>query len=283
MIAWSVAASLAGPSAALARAPAAPDEASTDDPEIAEAQALYDEGKAQFDTTHYDDAIRLWTKAYGILSDTPEHAPIKAAIIYNLATAQERAFEIDEDITHLRRAVALMDRYAASIPELYGDGPEAAEETERIAGRLRDVRARIEQAEAEQRPDEPPPAVDPSPKQSDAPPPDPKARAFVISGATLLAVGVVGIGVMAGGLALGRASNDISDLDPDDLEGRGERFDRGRGGNVMAYVGGALGGAALITGAVLLGLGLERRQAARTAAAPMLAPGLAGVSMRGSF
>ena len=180
-MAWSVAASLAVPSAAFARAPSAAEEASSVDPEVAQAQALYDEGKAQFDTTHYDEAIRLWTKAYGILSDTPEHAPIKAAIIYNLATAQERAFEIDEDITHLRRAVALMERYAASIPDLYGEGPEAAEETERIDGRLRDVRARIEQAEAEQAPDEPPPAVGATPQPRDAATPDPRARSFVIA------------------------------------------------------------------------------------------------------
>jgi hypothetical protein len=51
----------------------------------------------------------------------------------------------------------------------------------------------------------------------------------------------------------------------------------------MAYVGGALGGAALVTGAVLLGIGLKRRSDAKTAAAPLLAPGLAGVSLRGRF
>jgi tetratricopeptide (TPR) repeat protein len=255
------------------------------DPEVAKAQALYDEGKAKFDTTHYEDAIRLWTEAYGILSDTPENAPIKAAIIYNLSTAQERAFEIDKDVTHLRRAVVLMEQYAASIPDLFGEGEEAEAESQRIDERIADVRARIEEAEGADAPTVAPtePAPRPAePTTTDAPP-DPRARAFVIAGATLTAVGVVGLGIMAGGLALGSNSNDLSDLDPDDLDARRERFDRGRAGNVMAWVGGAIGGAALITGAVLLGVGLKRRSASKTAAAPLLGPGVAGVSLRGSF
>jgi hypothetical protein len=279
VVAWIVVASLALPSAAFAEEPSV-------DPEVAKAQELYDAGKAKFDTTHYDEAIELWTEAYGILSDTPEHAPIKAAIIHNLATARERAFEIDKDVTHLRRAVKLMEQYADAIPDLYGDGPEAAEEAKRIADRLADVRAKIDEVEQAQPSDEPADEPDeprPSTAQGDATPPDPRARAFVISGATLVALGVAGIGVMAGGLAIGKASNDISDLDPDDLDGRRERFDRGRAGNVMAYVGGVIGGAALVTGAVLLGLGLERRGGSKTAAAPMLAPGLTGLSLRGSF
>ena len=259
-------------------------EAGEVDSELRKAQELYDRGKVKFDTTHYDEAIELWTEAYGILPDTPENAPIKAAIIYNLATAQEKAFGIDKDVTHLRRAVVLMEQYAKSIPDLYGDGDEAAEETTRIEERLADVRAKLEEAEAagaepEPTPDQPPPSEPPT----DRPPTDDKARPLVIAGATLTGVGVIGLGVMAGGLALGRASNDISDLDPADLDARRERFDRGRAGNVMAYVGGALGGAALVTGAVLLGIGLKRRNAAKTAAAPLLAPGLAGVSLRGRF
>lgn len=270
-----------------AAGPATAPEAAEPDAELRQAQELYDRGKVKFDTTHYDEAIDLWTQAYGILSDTPENAPIKAAIIFNLATAQERAFAIDKDVTHLRRALVLMEQYARSIPDLYDDGEEAEQETARIEERLAEVRAKLEEAEAtgdvppETTPTDDPPR-DPTPPQ-DRPPPDGKARAFVIAGATLTGVGVLGLGVMAGGLAIGRASNDISDLDPTDLEARRDRFDRGRAGNVMAYVSGALGGAALVTGAVLLGVGLKRRNASKTAVAPALAPGLAGMTLRGAF
>ena len=71
-------ASLGLPSLAAA-GPTTEPEATELDPELRKAQELYDRGKVKFDTTHYDEAIELWTEAYGILSDTPENAPIKAA------------------------------------------------------------------------------------------------------------------------------------------------------------------------------------------------------------
>ena len=293
---WAVAlsAGLAWPVTAAAAAPETTPPADTspapaaDPPEVAKAKKLYAKGKAAFDTTDYDTAIEAWTEAYSTLPDSPANAPVKAALIYNLATAQERAFGIDQDITHLRRAEDLMEAYARSIPALYGAGAEADAEAEKIEKRLADVRAEIEQAEAEAKAEAERRAAEEaaardadedkgSDPSKDAPPPDPKARIFIITGGALMGGGVIGLGVMAGGLAMGSAAND--DV-PEDLGERRDQFDRGQAGNVMAYVGGAVGGALLVTGAVLLGLGLKKR---RTSVAASAGPGHAGFVIRGRF
>jgi tetratricopeptide (TPR) repeat protein len=254
-----------------------------EDDDRTQARELYDRGKARFDTTDYLEAIELWTEAYSMLRDTPENAAAKAAIIYNLATAREKAYEIEKDVKHLRRAVVLMEQYAASIPALYADETERAEETRKIGERLVAVNERIK-AHKEQHPDPTPaPRHDPSPRDSeptDTFQPDPQARPFIISGAVLIGVGVAGLGVMAGGMAMGAAGNDISDLEDSDLEARQERFDRGARGNIMAYVGGAVGGAAVVAGAALLGLGLHKH---KTGLRASLGPGTASVTVTGRF
>ena len=268
--------------AQVARAEPEPENAEDNDRD--QARELYDRGKARFDTTDYLEAIELWTEAYGMLRDTPENATAKAAIIYNLATAREKAYDIEKDVKHLRRAVVLMEQYAASIPALYADDAERAEETRKIGERLVAVNERIEQHEEEN--PEPTPErreetwQDPAEVETDTFQPDPRAKPFIISGAVLIGIGVAGLGVMAGGMALGAAGNDISDIPDDNPAARRERFERGASGNVMAYVGGALGGAALITGAALLGVGLKKR---KTGLRASLGPGTAGLSLYGRF
>ena len=86
---------------------------------------------------------------------------------------------------------------------------------------------------------------------------------------------------MAGGLAMGSSANDV---DPDQsIDDRRSQFDRGRTGNTLAYVGGAVGGALLVTGAVLLGIGLKKRSTGTMAVAPWGGRRSAGVSLGGRF
>src|SRR5262245_12089400 len=103
--------------------------APTSDPAIDHARALYKEGEARFATADYLKAIELWTEAFTSVPDTSDAAYIKGVLIYNLATAHEKAFEITGDISHLRQAKVLMESYGASIPTLVPD--ETAAEAER--------------------------------------------------------------------------------------------------------------------------------------------------------
>jgi tetratricopeptide (TPR) repeat protein len=250
---------------------------------LAEAEALYKKGRTSFETANYLEAIDLWTEAYGIVDDVPENAAIKAALIYNIAAAQEKAYDIDADIRHLRQAAVLMERYATNVPVLYGDGPEGTGELEKVQARLAEVRSRIAEAEAAQPEPEADPEPDPGaePDPEPQPEPDPKAKPFIIAGAVTAGLGVAGLGLMAGGLAMGSSANDV---DPDQsIDDRRSQFDRGRTGNTLAYVGGIAGGALLVTGAVLIGLGLKKRSGGTMAVTPWGGRGSAGLSLGGRF
>lgn len=246
------------------------------------AEDLYDRGRAKFETVDYLGAIELWTEAFAILADSPSGGSIKAALTYNIATAQERAFNIDHDVTHLRQAVELMMRYQKAVPTLFGDTAEGTEESAKIQSRIDALQARIAEVEAADRPASPAGPVEDAGTQ-DKPAPDPTARPLIISGVVLTVVGVAGMGVMAGGLSIGNRSNDLSGLSPMDYEGRQERFQQGERGNTLAYVGGIGGGLLLATGAVLLGLGIKRKRSSTVALAPWSGPGVAGATVRGRF
>lgn len=282
-IALCCAVSLGLPAAAAAE-PASTDvaEASAEQsPALRDAEALYKRGRSSFETANYLEAIDLWEEAYGLVEDVPENAAIKAALIYNIAAAQEKAYDIDTDVTHLRQAAVLMETYARSVPALYGDEDEAEVELAKIDKRLAELRQRIEDAEASQ-PSDPDPTPDPAdPTAEPTFTADPRAKPLIIAGAVTAGVGVVGLGLMAGGLAMGSSANE---LDEDvSLDDRRAQFDRGRTGNTLAYVGGAAGGVLLVTGAVLLGIGLKKRSTGTMAIAPWGGRGSAGMSLGGRF
>ncbi|MBL8944151.1 MAG: hypothetical protein JNK45_13425, partial [Myxococcales bacterium] len=117
-----------------------------DDP-FERARGLYQQGEARFATADFIGAIELWTEAFSSVPDSTDAARIKALLIYNIATARERAYEVTGDLTHLRQAKVLMVGYAESIPALFGDTPEAEVERGKITERLNAITAQIEAAD----------------------------------------------------------------------------------------------------------------------------------------
>lgn len=86
------------------------------------------------------------------------------------------------------------------------------------------------------------------------------SRGLVVGGAVALSLGVLGVAVGATGAALAvNASSDLSALN--DARGTFDpsRENEGKRMQTMGIVGFAIGGAALVTGAVLLGVGLKGR------------------------
>jgi tetratricopeptide (TPR) repeat protein len=262
-------AAAAAPKAAPTTAPAA---TSTSEPDpLADAQRLYDRGKAKFETADYADAIELWTEAYAIVPETSEGAQIKGLLLYNIATAREKQFDVSRDPAELRQATILLESFERSIPTLYGEGPEAEAERTKVQSKIAELEARLREHEAQlaaaEGDDDADEDTTPPPPEPTPPPDDGQqrrgARGLVIGGAVAAGLGVGGLGLMAAGLGMGARANDISDLAPDDVDGRRARFDRGRTGNALAIAGGVAGGVLLLTGAVLLGLGLKRARAGR--------------------
>lgn len=251
------------------------------DPRYEEAKQLYEKGRGLFETADYAGAVETWTEAYNMLPPTRDSARIKALLLYDIAGARELAYEVDNEISHLRQAKILLEQFEANIPSLYGEGKDADEEYTRVRERMAKIQ---EQIDAAGEPDDAgEPKEDPTTSGPvDDGPGDRGGKGMLVAGGVLLGLGVAGLGVMAGGLAMGSAANDLGDLDDGDITGRRDQFDRGRTGNVMAYVGGIAGGVMAVTGAVLVGIGAKRR-ASKTAWAPVATPTFAGVAVTSRF
>lgn len=263
-------------------APADPTQADAPDTTLDEAERLYDEGKAKFETADYEAAIELWTEAYRLVPDAQEGSRIKALLIYNIATAREHAFDVTQDPSQLRQAKILLESFEGSIPDLYPPEEQAAE-TAKVRERIAAIDARLTETEPEPEPEpqlEPEPGPTPEPVDVGAGPARP-GRPLVISGAVLLGLGVAGLAVMGAGLGIGAGANDLSELQDDDIEGRRDQFSRGRSANAMAIGGGVAGGVLVVTGAVLLGVGLAKNRRATPTA--FVAPGTAGLAVVGRF
>jgi hypothetical protein len=249
---------------------------------LSDAQRLYDRGKAKFETADYADAIELWTEAYAIVPETPESSQIKVLLIYNIAAAREKQFEVSRDPAELRQAAILLQSFEDSITALYGEGPEAEAERAKVQERRAAIEVQLREAEAalaregegdgdgeQTEPSTPP---EPSTPNDDGEAPARGGRGLVIGGAVAAGLGVGGLGLMAAGLGMGARSNDISDLEPGDIDGRRDRFDRGRTGNTLAIAGGVAGGVLLVAGAVLLGIGVPRLEAGKRGSTVALVP-----------
>jgi hypothetical protein len=228
-----------------------------------------------------------------MVPDGAEGNQVKVLLIYNIATAREKQFDVSRDPAELRQAAILLRNFEESIPALYGDGAEAEAERAKVQERLAAFEQRLREHEAAQADageggsttTEPDPGTGTQPDDGGdgggSPPPG--ARGLVIGGAVAAGLGVGGLALMGAGLGMGARANDLSGLDPSDIDGRRARFDRGRTGNTLAVVGAAAGGVLLVTGAVLLGLGLRRSRAANVAIAPVPARGGTALVLHGRF
>ncbi|MCA9652201.1 MAG: hypothetical protein H6712_05960 [Myxococcales bacterium] len=271
-------------------ASAAPGEPALEADPLAEAQALYDKGRAKFETADYHAAVELWTEAYALVPDTADGGQTKVLLIYNIATAREKAFEVTQDPVELRQARILLSNFEQSIATLYGEGEEADAERARVQEKIAALDDQLAELDHAQGPDDgtapqpepetPPEVVEPG---TDEPPPNPAARGLVIGGAVSLSLGVAGLAMMGAGLGMGSRANDISDLQPDAIDARRDRFERGRTGNVLAIAGGVTAGVLVVTGSVLLALGMRRKKASAVALVPGVGPRGAALVLRGRF
>ena len=126
-------------------APAAAEGPAPVDPDLERSRALYEEGRASFDTFDYEGAAKLWTKAYASLP--PDADGIRNKLVYNIATAKQKAYDVDHDLTHLRQAVLLLQQYATSYEALHEPGPQTDAEVEKANQRVEAIQDRIARAE----------------------------------------------------------------------------------------------------------------------------------------
>lgn len=126
----------------------APPEGAAEDPALTEAKGLYKEGEIKFQTADYEEALALWKRAFAILPDGDEHRAIRHALVYNIAEAHSRAYEISRNPTHLRKAKILLENYRADHRALYGDEADAVKERAEVDDRIAQLDKKIAESEA---------------------------------------------------------------------------------------------------------------------------------------
>jgi hypothetical protein len=195
-------------------------------------------------------------------------------LAYNIATAQEKAYDIDRKVEHLRQARGLLVSFVDEYKQLYEPTPEAKAEVARVKERIALLDARIASAEQAA----PAPVVH-APKKGGAAVKevfrqDPELYREYRSGRSMMIGGAVSLGIGAG---MGLIAIALADRD---------QFPEGR---PVAITLGAIGLAGVVTGAVLLGFGVPKRKRAlreaqsRVVVAPTFSRGYAGVGFVGRF
>ncbi|MGH1348292.1 MAG: hypothetical protein ACRBN8_42445 [Nannocystales bacterium] len=135
-----VAVSLA-PTVVNAAPPAADEEA-----QLAEAREMFERGRSKYDTFDYEGAIDVWQQA---MAKVPENqAGVRNAMVYNIALAREKAFDVDKDVAHLRQAVLLLEQWVGSYKAMFKKTPETEAEVGKAQKRIQELNARIKRIEA---------------------------------------------------------------------------------------------------------------------------------------
>ncbi|PRQ07600.1 hypothetical protein [Enhygromyxa salina] len=268
---------------AFAQAPAA------EDPQLAEARALNKEAEIKFQTAEYEEALALWKRAFAMLPDGVDTRTIRNALVYNIAEAHIRAYDVSRNQMHLRKAKILLENYRDEHAQLYGDDPAALEERANTDERLAQVEQKLTESEAKGEtavplddgsaavaPTGPQPQPQPQPNQPPKPmtpdqiweaevqadpelgPKWAKGRSQVVGGVVLTSIGslfLIGTVAMIGWGAQLRAT---SETNCDPLFGTCTTLD-GTGAFVTGGVLGVIGLSLAAPGVALIAVGAKRR------------------------
>ncbi|MCX4242623.1 hypothetical protein [Paraliomyxa miuraensis] len=87
---------------------------------VSRAREAYEAGKLAYQTARYLDALDHFLESFSAaeeIEDAELKAQIQSSLYYNLGSTHLRAFELDDDRTHLVQAKALLQNYLGSTPE----------------------------------------------------------------------------------------------------------------------------------------------------------------------
>lgn len=269
-----------------------PQAATPEDAQLVEAQRLYKLGEARYELFDFPAAIEFWTEAYGLLPEG-ENARIRNVLVRNLSLAHRKAYDVDDDVKHLKAAKMLLERYVQELTTYYEGESDTANEIgeanktlDEVNAKLEELKEKEEAAAAAAAAAKPPPTTGGDPADRDAPiPVGPqvddegmrKAKVLMGTGGALL-----GLGIIAGGVGLLGAINGeqaAKDAQTVPAADRPDEIQKGNTGNLLAYTGAAAGGTFLIIGVVLIAMGAKKKKEAQSASLrPRIAPQLTRTS-----
>jgi len=246
-----------------------------------EAIALYRAGASLYSAADYVGAIDKFTQALALTSggEASFDADTRGLLLFNLATAHDRAYNVDADVTHLRQAKELLERivregaahgYSAALVD------QSSEALERVTARLDEIEAAQAKEEAAKAEADRQAKAEAEAREADRP--DPNAgRGLIIGGAAMTGLGVASSAIWIAGVAIGsRATGEVEDsVLPSDEEARIESIGSGKTANTLVVAGAVVSGVLVTTGVALLVVGLKKRKNARSrlACAPSVSPG----------
>jgi hypothetical protein len=262
-----------------------------------QAKELYDEGSTLYSAADYNGAIQKFTEALKIVTTqgSDDDFAIRGALLLNIAQAHVHAHDIDADLSHLRAARSIYNRFVDEADRGAGyDQKDVA--TSRTA--IEELDLKIDEAEDR--------AGKPGPGPSEPGPAGPGSTDELMRtrgiGIGLLVPGVVlvvgGVGVLAYGttfrnFALQSVRDDANDQSLQygdlDAEQKAHVDDETSKGRIWMAVGGVAAGigvAGVAVGAVFLAKAARLQKKSKpptTSLVPTLGPGTAGLSLSGRF
>jgi len=262
-------------------------------PQMEEAAVLYQDGTTMFKAADYPGAIDKFTMALGIVSSIDGDERTQLTLLYNIASAHEKQFEIDKDIAHLRQALQLYRRY-----EEFVAGTGEFEEEWEVEPRITSLENKLKTHDQIQRNREE--------AKREGPPPPPRSVVtddlewkkprnlgigLVVTGGAATIGGVVM--AVLGSRFEGNAQVQVDKLADmgvpmdDPAWAQGEKFveDEKHRGNILMGVGATVA----VVGAAGVGVGSyyliksKRLHEGSVAVLPALSPSFAGVRISGRF
>lgn len=243
-----------------------------------QARDLYDEGTSQYESADYTGAIESFTESLLLTGELPEDLakPIRLQLLYNIAGAHEKAYDIDQDETHLRQALQLFKRYTDEQPDDM-DSLDGDVAIRRVEKKLR----ALDVLSAEPEPEK----VVPSAPVTE---PDGKRKLGIglIAGGSVVTAGGIGL-LVYGSTFKGRAKRTVNDTTGGDHNhpywDQGQRHiadEKQRGAILMGVSGGIV--VVGIVGAVVGGLQIKKAQT-QVSFAPSYSGQFAEIVVSGRF
>ncbi len=277
--------------------PPPPPSAAVDvDTKTAAARKLYTKGRALYSSANYTEAIDAFTKSLELLQSSGSMAG-SLDLIYNIAVAHERQFEIDGDVSHLKKAHALYSRYH----EYHSSHGDLDSELEYVL-EIKRLDAKIKKEESLSGPPSPSPSSSqPEPRRTHPAKEHHTDSSWFISRYSQISFFTGGAILLVGGIAVAVTGAQYKRYAESQVEGvfsEGSTFSPRVKEEATLYVGehARAGKSMMIAGAitstlgvVALGVGsfitvrLKRKVPSEISAAPLLSSGTAGVMLSGRF
>lgn len=272
-----------------------------------EIERLYVEGQDKYSEGDFAGAADAWTRLLDRLPEAQANRATRENVLLNVVQAhldgydRTRKDDGTKDIEMLRAGKVVLDTYFASFKKAYGDRAAVSTAVQEKADELESKLAQAEKEAAAV------PEPDPDPEPNDGgsgTTTNDKTRpeiivletendggGLIVGGAVAAGLSLVGFGLLIGGGIIGnRAEEDFTAATTQDE--RDDAKKSGDIGNALQYTGGIAGGALLVTGAVLIGLGIKRRKDAKAArdeklksisVVPSAGRGFGGLVLQGRF